>query len=225
MLFIQILFFDCERKTLSTPIRNEINGFRNSFRWRNIKTEKIFRCQINACATEAARKNTVGFVQNYRGAALRALLFNLKVRGVHSLDYSKLSSVNFLNHTWNIFWSMVLALDEMRRIRFRWSGVYGNASLCVKVKASRSSCWSLSSAGMRRLWTEWMGVRLASQAFCLTRKRQMAVSKCEMPPKLPEWDSPADVITTRSLSWRRLQALFWLAQVCFNVEPVLKERA
>ena len=103
MPFIHIRFLDCVRKTLNTPVGNEINGFRNSFSRRNIKTEIIFRRQINSRAAEFARKNAVGFVENYRRAALRTLLFNLKVRAVHRIDYNKLTPVNFLNRIWNIF--------------------------------------------------------------------------------------------------------------------------
>ena len=102
MLYIHFLFFNCVGKTLDPPVRNEINSFRNAFRRRNIKTEVIFRSQINARAAEFTRKDAVGFVKNYRSAALRTLLFDLKVRAVHRIYYNRLIQVNFQSRTWSM---------------------------------------------------------------------------------------------------------------------------
>ena len=77
------------RQTFETPVGNEINLFRNAFRGRNIKAKVVVCCKINARAAELARKNTIRLVKNYRSAALRTLLFDLKVRAVHRTCYNK----------------------------------------------------------------------------------------------------------------------------------------
>ena len=89
MLYIHFFFFDGVRKAFNAPVRNEINGFGNAFRRRNIKMEDVVRRQIHARSAEFTRKNAVRFVEDYRSAALRTLLFNLKVRAVHRIYYNK----------------------------------------------------------------------------------------------------------------------------------------
>jgi len=76
---------DGEGQTFETPVWDEINIFRNAFSGRNVKTEMIISGQIDVSAAKFTRKDAIRFVENDRRSALRALLFNLKVRAVHRI--------------------------------------------------------------------------------------------------------------------------------------------